>query len=107
VKRLLGVGAIDIIGLGNVGISSDVNMDITSTANMTQTVGAEYRKKVTGSAFEQYLSVFHERWDGDKYLHTGADTYLDRHDTGVDFSVTVACNPTRTSGQSCAIVVGA
>jgi len=103
---LLGVGAIDIIGLGNVGISSDVNMDITSTANMTQTIGAEYRKKVTGSAFEQYLGAFHERWDGDKYLHTGADTYLDRHDTGVNFSVTNLCDPTRTSGQSCAIVLG-
>ena len=60
--------------MSNIGISSNANIDITSTANMTQTVGASYRKKVTGSAFEQYISTLDERHEGHYKLYTGDDT---------------------------------
>ena len=88
---------IDITGLGTVGVSSDVNIDITSTANMTQTVGASYRKKVTGSAFEQYISTLDERHEGHYKLYTGNDTSV----VAVSGFVDHVCPTTRSGTNNC------
>jgi hypothetical protein len=88
---------IEIVCTDNIGISTAGNCDITVEGN--------FNKLISGIAKEQYEGAFHERWDGDKYLHTGADTYLDRHDAGTDFSVLPACDPTRTSSTSCSPVL--
>ena len=74
---LVSAGNIDITSIGDMGISTNAGCNITVT-------GA-FNKKISGAATEHYASVFHERWDGNRHTHTGADTYS-RHDGGKDYS---------------------
>jgi len=87
---ILSAKNIDITGLENVGIST--------VANCNLTVGGTYKQKVTGVTTKHYLGAFHERWDGDKWTHKGANTYS-RHESGVDYAC--SSDPSRTSGNSC------
>jgi hypothetical protein len=87
---ILSAKNIDIAGLENVGISSSAATNIT--------VGGAYKQKVTGQTTKHYLGAFHERWDGDKWTHKGANTYS-RHEGGVDYAC--SSDPSRTSGNSC------
>ena len=100
---LFSVTSIDIVGLSNIGISSNANIDITSTANMTQTVGASYRKKVTGSAFEQYISTLDERHEGHYKLYTGDDTSV----VAITGKVDNVCPTSRTGTTTCNPAAGA
>ena len=87
---ILSAKNIDIAGLENVGISSGANCNIT--------VGGTYKQKVTGVTTKHYVGAFHERWDGDKWTHKGANTYS-RHESGVDYAC--SSDPSRTSSNSC------
>ena len=82
------VGAVGKLGLGSGG---DCNISIAGG----------YKQKVTGSTTKHYLGAFHERWDGDKWTHTGANTFS-RHESGVDHAC--SSDPSRTSANSCTAV---
>ena len=84
---------IDLGAVGKIGIGSGSDCNIS--------VMGAYKQKVTGETTKHYLSAFHERWDGDKYTHTGADTFS-RHDSGTDHS----CNtdPSRNGVNACPTV---
>jgi len=98
---LISAKEINITALGNLGLSTDVNCDISVTGNTVFKMTGTYNQKVTGITTKQYTGAFHERWDGDKYTHTGANTFS-RHESGVDH----ACSgdPSRTSANSCPTV---
>jgi len=81
---------IDIVAVENVGISTAAAMNIT--------VSGAYNQKVTGVTTKHYVGAFHERWDGDKWTHKGANSYS-RHEGGVDYAC--SSDPSRTSGNSC------
>ena len=70
---------------------------------MTQIVGASYRKKVTGSAFEQYVSTLDERHEGHYKLYTGNDTSV----VAVSGFVDHVCPTTRTGTNNCNTASGA
>jgi hypothetical protein len=114
---LISTAAMDIFSLGDMGISTNANFNHSVAKNSTHTIGnlsdfpddgnatinvlGSFKHKIGGKTFKEYIGEYHETWDGDKLLFTGADTYNDRHNSGVDFSVLPACNPTRTGDQSC------
>ena len=87
---ILSAKNIDIAGVENVGISSGANCNIT--------VGGTYKQKVTGVTTKHYVGAFHERWDGDKWTHKGANTYS-RHESGTDY--TCSGDPSRSGANSC------
>ena len=87
---LVSAGNIDITSIGDMGISTNAGCNITVT-------GA-FNKKISGAATEHYASVFHERWDGNRHTHTGADTYS-RHDGGKDYSC--PSDPARGGDPNC------
>tara|TARA_Y100000593_G_scaffold82639_1_gene155380 strand:+ start:1561 stop:3066 length:1506 start_codon:yes stop_codon:yes gene_type:complete len=81
---------IAITAIENVGISTDTNLNIVVT-------GA-YNQKITGVTTKHYVGAFHERWDGDKWTHKGANTY-ERHESGINY--TCSGDPSRTGANSC------
>ena len=91
-------GTIDIMSIGNMKIETKSSCNVITAANHNITVGGNFKKKITGTTHKQYMSPFFERWDGDKWSHTGANTYS-RHDAGVDHG----CNsdPVRTGANLC------
>ena len=89
-NTILANGNIAITAMSNVGISTDTNMNIVVTGT--------YNQKVTGATTKHYVGAFHERWDGDKWTHKGANTYS-RHESGVDY--TCSGDPSRTGANSC------
>lgn len=101
--------AIDITSVGDMGLSTNANFNHTVTSNSTHKISGNasinvlgsFRHKITGTTYKQYMSAFHERWDGDKWTHTNANTYS-RHNSGVDHSC--PSDPTRTGATSCAPV---
>ena len=74
---LISVKNIDMTALGDMGISTNAGCNITVTG--------DFNKKILGAATEHYAGVFHERWDGNRHTHTGADTFS-RSDPGTDHS---------------------
>ena len=87
-----------VLSAKNIDITAIENVGISTTANCNLTVGGTYKQKVTGVTTKHYLGAFHERWDGDKWTHKGANTYS-RHESGVDYAC--SSDPSRTSGNSC------
>jgi hypothetical protein len=73
-------------------------MGISTNAGCNITVTGVFNKKISGAAIEHYAGVFHERWDKDKYTHTGADTYS-RHDAGTNYSC--PADPARGGDPNC------
>ena len=87
-----------VLSAKNIDITAIENVGISTAANCNLTVGGTYKQKVTGVTTKHYLGAFHERWDGDKWTHKGANTYS-RHESGVDYAC--SSDPSRTSGNSC------
>ena len=87
-----------ILSNKNIAITAIENVGISTAANCNLTVTGTYKQKVTGVTTKHYLGAFHERWDGDKWTHKGANTYS-RHEGGVDYAC--SSDPSRTSGNSC------
>ena len=87
-----------ILSNKNIAITAIENVGISTAAACNITVGGAYKQKVTGQTTKHYVGAFHERWDGDKWTHKGANTYS-RHESGVDYAC--SSDPSRTSGNSC------
>ena len=106
---LVSASNIDITSIGDMGLSTNSNFNHTVTANSTHKISGNasidvigsFKHKITGTTYKQYMSAFHERWDGDKWTHTNANTYA-RHNTGVDHGC--PSDPVRTGAVSCADV---
>jgi len=106
---LVSVKALDITSLGDMGISTNSNFNHTVTGNSTHKISGNasidvlgsFRHKITGITYKQYMSAFHERWDGDKWTHTNANTFS-RHNSGTDHSC--PADPPRSGATSCAPV---
>ena len=106
---LVSKSAIDITSISNMGLSTNANFNHTVKGNSTHkifqnasiNVLGSFKHKIGGTTYKEYIGEYHERWDGDKLLFTGANTYNDRHNSGIDYSVTSQCNPVRTGAQSC------
>ena len=106
---LVSKSALDVTSVGDMGISTNSNFNHTVTGNSTHKISGNasidvlgsFKHKITGTTYKQYMSAFHERWDGDKWTHTNANTYS-RHNSGVDHSC--PSDPTRTGATSCAPV---
>jgi hypothetical protein len=58
-------------------------------------LSSTYNREIEGASYF--------RFDGDRSIHLGADTYS-RHDTGVDYSCST--DPVRTSTNNCTDVLG-
>ena len=91
-------GTLNVLSKLNMKLETKQSCNVITTANHNITVGGNFKKKITGTTHKQYMSPFFERWDGDKWTHTGANTYS-RHDGGVDHG----CNsdPVRTGANLC------
>ena len=82
----------------SIAISARENVGISATGNMNIVVTGEYKQKITGVTTKHYVGAFHERWDGDKWTHKGANTY-DRHESGTNY--TCSNDPSRSGGNIC------
>jgi hypothetical protein len=91
-------GTLDVYSNLNMKLETDSSCNVITAANHNMTIGGNFKKKITGTTHKQYMSPFFERWDSDKWSHTGANTYS-RHDGGVDHGC--PSDPTRTGSTSC------
>jgi hypothetical protein len=91
-------GTLDVMSVGNMKLETASSCNVITAANHNITVGGNFKKKITGTTHKQYMSPFFERWDSDKWSHTGANTY-GRHDGGVDHGC--PSDPIRTGAISC------
>ena len=67
---VLSVGTIDITSIGDMGISTNAGCNITVTG--------DYKKKISGSAIEDYDGTLDETHDGVYKLYTGSDFHNHR-----------------------------
>ena len=87
-----------ILSNKNIAITAIENVGISTAAACNLTVSGAYNQKVTGVTTKHYVGAFHERWDGDKWTHKGANTYS-RHESGTDY--TCSGDPSRSGANSC------
>ena len=90
-----------VVGNDNILVVGDCNITVEGTARIKAPaikIETDDLDIKTGTYNLQITGETHERYEGDKYIHIGADT-VQRHDEGVDY--TCPFDPPRYSGQYC------
>jgi lysozyme len=78
----------------NISLEAYDNIDVIGTT-IKETSS---NKNMESLVYRETVGESHYRWNGDKYMWTGADTYS-RHDSGTNFGC--PSDPPRGSGESC------
>lgn len=112
-------GTMSFYSLSTMHQETGATYNVFVSGSKNEKIGSNYAQQVSGTtsidsigAYKWHLSSTYNReiegasyfrFDGDRSIHLGADTYS-RHDTGVNYSCST--DPVRTSTNDCTDVLG-